>query len=67
MARSLAAELSPEVRVNCIAPTLTDTPLSKAMMQGRNVLEQRHLLKRLGKPCDIAAMANFLLTEVHPG
>ena len=63
MARSLAAELSPEVRVNCIAPSLTETPLSKPLMRGRDALEQRHPLKRLGKPDDIAAMAAFLLSE----
>ena len=63
MARSLAAELSPEVRVNCIARSLTETPLSKPLMRGRDALEQRHPLKRLGKPDDIAAMAAFLLNE----
>ncbi len=63
MARSLAAELAPEIRVNCIAPSLTETPLSKPLMRGREALEQRHPLKRLGEPCDIAAMAAFLLSE----
>jgi len=63
MARSLAAELSPQVRVNCIAPSLTETPLSEFLMRGRDVVEQRHPLKRLGKPDDIAAMAAFLLSE----
>ncbi len=63
MARSLAAELSPQVRVNCIAPSLTKTPLSKSLMRGRDLVKQRHPLKRLGKPDDIAAMAAFLLSE----
>lgn len=63
LARSLAAELSPEVRVNCIAPSLTETPLSKPLMRGRDTIERRHPLKRLGKPEDIAAMAAFLLNE----
>jgi 3-oxoacyl-[acyl-carrier protein] reductase len=63
MARSLAAELAPEIRVNCIAPSLTETPLSKPLMRGREALEQRHPLKRLGEPGDIAAMAAFLLSE----
>jgi 3-oxoacyl-[acyl-carrier protein] reductase len=63
MARSLAAELSPEVRVNCIAPSLTKTPLSKPLMRRQELLEQRHPLKRLGEPGEIAAMAAFLLSE----
>lgn len=63
MSRSLAAELAPEIRVNCIAPSLTETPLSKALIKGRDTLEQRHPLKRLGQPGDIASMAAFLLSE----
>ena len=63
MTRSLAAEFSPEIRVNCIAPSLTETPLSNSLMRGRDALEQRHPLKRLGKVDDIAAMAAFLLSK----
>ncbi|MEC7839080.1 MAG: SDR family oxidoreductase [Chlamydiota bacterium] len=63
MTRSLASELSPEVRVNCIAPSLTETPLSQKLMRGRDALEKRHPLKRLGKADDIAAMTAFLLSE----
>jgi 3-oxoacyl-[acyl-carrier protein] reductase len=53
----------PEISVNCIAPSLKDTPLSKPLMRGRDTLEQTHPLKRLGEPGDIAAIAAFLLTE----
>jgi len=63
MTRSLAAELSPEIRVNCIAPSLTETPLSKPLMRGRDAIEKRHPLQRLGNPDDIAAMAAFLLNK----
>lgn len=63
MACSLAAEFSPKIRVNCIAPSLTETPLSKSLMRRRAVLEERHPLKRLGNPDDIAAMAIFLLSK----
>jgi len=63
MARSLAAELAPFVRVNCIAPSLTKTPLSQSLMRSKDSIKEKHPLKRLGKPEDIAAMAAFLLTE----
>ncbi len=63
MTRSLAAELSPQVRVNCIAPSLTETPLASSLIdRGKDSLVQRHPLKRLGAPNDIAAMAEFLLS-----
>ncbi|MBS1516470.1 MAG: SDR family oxidoreductase [Bacteroidetes bacterium] len=62
---SLAAELAPKVRVNCIAPSLTDTPLAASFLNTEQKAEagaQRHPLKRVGKAEDIAAMAEFLLS-----
>lgn len=63
LARALAAELAPTVRVNCIAPSLTRTPLA-AKLLGSPEREQasadRHPLKRVGEVEDIAAMALFL-------
>ena len=64
--RSLAAELAPSVRVNCIAPSLTDTPLAAALLntpEKREANAQRHPMKRVGEAADIAAMAAFLLSE----
>jgi NAD(P)-dependent dehydrogenase (short-subunit alcohol dehydrogenase family) len=66
LTRALAAELAPKIRVNCIAPSLTDTPLTPALLnteQKREANAARHPLKRLGKPEDIAHMAAFLLSE----
>ena len=66
MMRALAAELSPDIRVNCIAPSLTDTPLASSLLnteEKRNANAQRHPLKRIGSPVDIANMAEFLLSE----
>lgn len=63
LARSLAAELAPTVRVNCIAPSLTRTPLAAKLLGSPERVEaaaQRHPLKRIGEPDDIAAMALFL-------
>jgi NAD(P)-dependent dehydrogenase (short-subunit alcohol dehydrogenase family) len=64
--RALAAELAPKVRVNCVALSLTDTPLTHHLLntdEKRSQNDQRHPLKRIGKPADIAAAAEFLLSE----
>jgi 3-oxoacyl-[acyl-carrier protein] reductase len=66
LTRSLASEFAPSVRVNCIAPSLTDTPLAEALLNNdkkREASEQRHPLKRVGKPEDIASMAVHLVSE----
>ncbi|MFM2134888.1 MAG: hypothetical protein RL021_288, partial [Bacteroidota bacterium] len=59
-------ELAPSVRVNCIAPSLTDTPLAAALLSSpekREANAQRHPLKRIGEATDIAEMAAFLLSD----
>lgn len=66
LCRALAAELSPKVRVNCIAPSLTDTPLASKLLdteQKREANAQRHPLCKVGTPADIANLAEFLLSE----
>ena len=66
LTKALAAELSPKVRVNCIAPSLTDTPLSAALLttpEKREANAQRHPLKKIGTPQDVAHMAAFLLCD----
>lgn len=66
LTKALAAELAPKIRVNCIAPSLTDTPLAASLLNTSQKAEanaQRHPLKRIGKAEDIAAMASFLLSE----
>ena len=64
--RALAAEFAPKIRVNCVAPSLTDTPLTQNLIntdEKRAQNEQRHPLKRIGKPADIADAVEFLLSE----
>ncbi len=64
--RSLAADLAPRIRVNCIAPSLTDTPLASSLLNSDSKKEsnaQRHPLKRIGQANDIANAANFLLSD----
>ncbi len=66
LVRSLAAELAPKVRVNAIAPSLTDTPLAERLLgtdERREAAAARHPLKRVGAPEDIARMTKFLLSE----
>jgi len=65
-AKALAAEYAPKIRVNVIAPSLTDTPLADKFLNNETKQEksaERHPLKRFGKPEDSAQMANFLLSD----
>lgn len=65
LAKTLAAEWAPNVRVNCIAPSLTETELAKPLLssdQMKAAIEKMHPLPRLGQPEDLAQMAAFLLT-----
>ncbi len=66
LTKALAAELAPSIRVNCIAPSLTDTPLASGLLSSDEKKEasaQRHPLKTVGTPDQLAATAKFLLTE----
>ena len=67
LTKSLAAELAPfNVRVNAVAPSLTDTPLAGNLLADENKREagkKRHPLNRYGTPQDIAGMAAYLLTD----
>lgn len=64
LVRALAAELAPRIRVNAVAPSLTDTPLAAPLLadeRKRQAAADRHPMKRVGLPADIAEMAAFLL------
>ena len=63
---SLAAEFAPNIRVNCIAPSLTNSKISQPILKNNMMAEgikKAHPMKRIGEGKDIAAMAKFLLTE----
>lgn len=65
LTKALAAEYAPKIRVNCIAPSLTDTPLAASLLNNEQKKEanaQRHPLKRIGTTDDIANMVEFLLS-----
>ena len=66
LTRSLAAEFAPKIRVNAIAPSLTDTPLAAGLLRTerqRQTASARHPLERIGDPADVAAAARFLLGD----
>jgi NAD(P)-dependent dehydrogenase (short-subunit alcohol dehydrogenase family) len=62
---ALAAEFAPDIRVNCIAPSLTRTPMAEPIVGVEKMAEalaQMHPMRRLGLPEDIAALAAFLVS-----
>jgi NAD(P)-dependent dehydrogenase (short-subunit alcohol dehydrogenase family) len=64
--RSLAAEYAPKIRFNCIAPSLTDTPLAGKLLateKSRQMSIDRHPLKQVGLPEDVASLAEWLLSD----
>lgn len=65
-AKALAAEYAPKIRVNVIAPSLTETPLADKFLNNdikKEKSAERHPLKRFGQPEDLAQMAQFLLSD----
>lgn len=63
---ALAAELAPGIRVNAIAPSLTQSPLAEKMLSNETKMEfvrSRNPLKKIGDPANIAELAAFLLSE----
>ena len=66
LCRSLAAEYAPRIRFNCIAPSLTDTPLAEKLLNTdakREASALRHPSKSIGKAEDVAAMVAFLVSD----
>ncbi len=63
---TLAAEFAPSIRVNCIAPSLTNSKIAQSMLKNPIVAEalaKAHPLKRVGEGKDSAALAKFLLSD----
>ena len=66
LTRSLAAEFAPKIRVNAIAPSLTDTPMASKLLSNDEKKEasaKRHPLNSVGKPEEIANAAFYLLSD----
>ena len=65
-AKAFAAEYAPKIRVNVIAPSLTNTPLAEKFLNNevkREKAAERNPLKRIGTANDMAQMADFLLSN----
>ena len=63
---SLAAELSPKVRVNCIAPSLTESGMSESILSNenmKNAIASLHAIPKIGQADDHSKLASFLLGE----
>ena len=63
---TLAAEFAPNIRVNCIAPSLSKSKIAEPMLKNPAIaagIAKAHPLKRLGEGKDSAALAKFLITE----
>ena len=66
LVKTLGAELAPRVRVNAIAPTITNTDLASKLLRNEKVVEsmiERHPLKKILDPEDVAKMAKFLISK----
>jgi len=66
IAKSLGAELAPTIRVNAIAPTVTDTNLASKLLRNEKMIEnitERHPLKKYLNPEEVADMAEFLISK----
>jgi NAD(P)-dependent dehydrogenase (short-subunit alcohol dehydrogenase family) len=66
MVKTLAAEFAPSIRVNAIAPTITDTPLAAGLLRNekmREKMKERHPLKRILDVDEVASMASYLISD----
>jgi NAD(P)-dependent dehydrogenase (short-subunit alcohol dehydrogenase family) len=66
LTRSLAAEFAPKIRVNCIAPSLIQTKLAGRLLNSEEKIEamaNKHPLKKIGSPKDLANAIEFLLSD----
>ena len=66
LVKSLGAELASVVRINAIAPTITETTLASGILRNDRMKEnmvERHPMKGYLKPEEVASMANFLISE----
>ena len=66
LAKSLAAEYAPKMRVNVIAPSIVDTPLANRFLNNETKIQksaEKHPLNRVGNKDDIAEMISFLLSD----
>ncbi len=66
LVKSLGAELAPILRINAIAPTVTNTPLASKLLRNDRMIEnitERHPLKKFLSPEEVADMVEFLISN----
>lgn len=66
LVKSLGAELAAVVRINAIAPTITETSLSASILRNDRMKEnmaERHPMKNYLKPQEVAQLADYLISE----
>tara|TARA_B100001059_G_C17825651_1_gene581207 strand:+ start:1979 stop:2662 length:684 start_codon:yes stop_codon:yes gene_type:complete len=66
LTKSVAADLAPNIRVNAIAPTITETDLAAKFLRNERMVEntiQRHPLKKFLVPSEVASMAEYLISD----
>jgi NAD(P)-dependent dehydrogenase (short-subunit alcohol dehydrogenase family) len=66
LVKSLGAELAPTIRINAIAPTVTDTELASKILRNEKMIDmitERHPLKKFLNPEEVADMAEFLISN----
>ena len=66
LVKTLGAELAPKIRINAIAPTITNTDLASKILRNEKVIEnmiERHPLKKILSPDEIAKMASYLISK----
>ena len=65
LTKTLAAEFSPHIRVNAVAPSLTETPLAENFLnteEKRKASMERHPMKQIGSADDVASLISFILS-----
>ncbi len=70
LTKSLAAEYASVIRFNAIAPTITNTALSSKILRNESMIslmKERHPLKKILEPEEVAAMTHFLLSDAASG
>ncbi|MFK7780853.1 SDR family NAD(P)-dependent oxidoreductase [Psychroserpens sp.] len=66
LVKSLGAELATSIRINAIAPTVTNTELASKLLRNDKMIDnikERHPMKKFLEPQDVAGMADFLLSD----
>ena len=64
--KSIGSELAPTVRINAIAPSLTQTDLSSSLLRNEEAVQRmidRHPLKKILQPEEVADLAGFLISD----